>query len=97
MLVDAEQLVQNDLRDTVFDVCICGAGPAGITLARTLAGKNRRVALMEGGGLELSEESQSLYLPGNPGHTLRLWRPSVVPWPSPGGHNGVTVQERAVL
>jgi choline dehydrogenase-like flavoprotein len=61
VLVDAGQLGENDLRDTVFDVCICGAGPAGITLARALAGKNRRVALMEGGGLESSEESQSLY------------------------------------
>ena len=61
VLVDCEQLDEGWSRDATFDVCICGAGPAGITLARALADKNRRVALMEGGGLELSEASQSLY------------------------------------
>lgn len=44
-----------------FDVCVVGAGPAGITLARRLAGQGARVALMEGGGLEISAESQALY------------------------------------
>jgi hypothetical protein len=44
-----------------FDVCVVGAGPAGITLARRLAGHGARVALMEGGGLEISIESQDLY------------------------------------
>ena len=44
-----------------FDVCVIGAGPAGITLARRLAGRGLEVALMEGGGLEWSEESQALY------------------------------------
>lgn len=44
-----------------FDVCIAGAGPAGITLALRLAGKGLRVALLEGGGLAYSEASQALY------------------------------------
>jgi len=44
-----------------YDVCIFGAGPAGITLARTLAAKGQIVALVEGGGLEYSEVSQSSY------------------------------------
>jgi choline dehydrogenase-like flavoprotein len=44
-----------------FDVCIVGAGPAGITLARTLAAAGYDVALMEAGGLEFSEQSQALY------------------------------------
>lgn len=32
------------------DVCIVGAGPAGLTLARVLGGTGRRVVLLEGGG-----------------------------------------------
>ncbi len=44
-----------------YDVCIVGSGPAGITLARVLAGEGKRVAVLEGGGLEYSENSQNLY------------------------------------
>ena len=43
------------------DYCIIGAGPAGITCARVLASRNRKVLLLEGGDHEWSEESQSLY------------------------------------
>ncbi|MHC8367366.1 FAD-dependent oxidoreductase [Pseudomonas sp. ZT5P21] len=49
-----------ELRD-FYDVCIIGAGPAGITLALRLAGNGRRVLLLEGGGHEYSQNSQSLY------------------------------------
>ena len=59
MLLDAEQLEERWFK--VFDVCICGAGPAGITLARQLASKGRQVGLFEAGGLDLSHESQELY------------------------------------
>jgi choline dehydrogenase-like flavoprotein len=45
-----------------FDVCVIGAGPAGITLARGLAARGYEVALMEGGGLDVSVESQDLYV-----------------------------------
>jgi choline dehydrogenase-like flavoprotein len=51
---------QKELRD-VYDICIIGAGPAGITLALRLAGKGRHVLLVEGGGHEYSENSQTLY------------------------------------
>lgn len=44
-----------------YDVCVIGAGPAGITLARVLAASGARVALMEAGGLEITEESQDVY------------------------------------
>src|SRR5262245_41702597 len=43
------------------DYCVIGAGPAGITCARALAAKNRRVLLIEGGEREASEQSQTLY------------------------------------
>ena len=47
---------------TSFDYCIIGAGPAGITLARKLSlQKNKKILLVEGGGTEISYESQSLY------------------------------------
>jgi choline dehydrogenase-like flavoprotein len=49
------------LFERTFDVCIVGSGPAGISTARKLAAKGFDVALMEGGGLEISAESQELY------------------------------------
>lgn len=61
MLLDAEERQDGWFKDTIFDVCICGAGPAGITLAVALAARGRRVALMEAGGLEVTTESQDLY------------------------------------
>ena len=44
-----------------YDLCIVGGGPAGITLALQLGRVGKRVALLEGGGLDYSEPSQSLY------------------------------------
>jgi choline dehydrogenase-like flavoprotein len=43
------------------DVCIAGGGPAGIALARRLAGRGARVVLLESGGLEFDSETQALY------------------------------------
>ena len=43
------------------DVCIVGAGPAGITIAHQLRGTALDVCLLEGGGLEHSKRSQDLY------------------------------------
>ena len=43
------------------DVCIVGAGPAGITIARMLAGAQKRVILAEGGGMSFEKSSQDLY------------------------------------
>jgi len=42
------------------DVCIVGAGAAGITLALELRGRGLDVVVLEGGGLELESESQAL-------------------------------------
>jgi len=44
-----------------YDVCVCGTGPAGITTARKLALRGKKVLLVEGGGLEYSDQSQDIY------------------------------------
>jgi choline dehydrogenase-like flavoprotein len=43
------------------DICIVGAGAAGITLARELSGSRFSVILLESGGLDFDEEVQALY------------------------------------
>lgn len=43
------------------DVCIVGAGPAGITLAMALAGSGRRILLIEAGGARGPGGAQALY------------------------------------
>lgn len=60
MLFDLD-LLSKDSKFEQYDVCVCGAGPAGITVARTLAANGKRVAILEGGSLIYTEESQSLY------------------------------------
>ncbi|MFY0612036.1 MAG: GMC family oxidoreductase [Hyphomicrobiaceae bacterium] len=57
MLIDARSL-PDDLIEA--DVCVVGAGPAGISLARELAGKDVRVALLESGGVEFDAATQAL-------------------------------------
>lgn len=42
------------------DICIIGAGAAGITLARALAGSQRKVWLLESGGLDPEPETLAL-------------------------------------
>lgn len=44
-----------------YDAVIAGGGPAGITLARKLAAGGKSVALLEGGALGYTPESQNLY------------------------------------
>lgn len=44
-----------------YDATIIGAGAAGITLALKLSAEGKKVALIEAGGLEYSEESQRVY------------------------------------
>ena len=52
-----------------YDLCICGAGPAGITIARKLAGRGKKVLLLEAGGLSYSAELQEHYRGKNVGRT----------------------------
>jgi choline dehydrogenase-like flavoprotein len=59
MLVDA-----NDLSDgTVLsvDLCIVGAGAAGVTLAHSLRDTTLSIALLESGGMKAEPPTQSLY------------------------------------
>lgn len=45
--------------EVVYDVCVFGAGPAGISLALKL--QNKRVLICEAGDLDYSEKSQDCY------------------------------------
>ncbi|HEX3210199.1 MAG TPA: lycopene cyclase family protein, partial [Geminicoccaceae bacterium] len=58
MLRDAREL--NDGHVLECDLAIVGAGAAGITLARALAGVRLSVCLLESGGLEFEERVQDL-------------------------------------
>ena len=59
MIVDAHGLQPDQLLNC--DICVIGAGAAGITVAREFAGKAIEICLLEGGGLEWAEESQAIY------------------------------------
>lgn len=59
MLMDALSISSDDTVNA--DVCIIGAGPAGITLAREFAGEDTKVLLLEGGRFEFDSAAQSLY------------------------------------
>ena len=59
MLLDAHNVVAETT--LAADVCVIGAGAAGITLARALAAANRSVLLLESGGFDLDNQTQALY------------------------------------
>ena len=59
MIIDDSSELQG-IEDLEADICILGAGPAGLTLARELEGVGRRIILIESGGLEFDEATQSL-------------------------------------
>jgi hypothetical protein len=66
MIIDTRSLPQNETIET--DVCIVGAGAAGITLAREFIGEEFRVSLLEVGGLTPDRATQSLYWGESIGH-----------------------------
>jgi choline dehydrogenase-like flavoprotein len=63
--VDSSSLLQ-------ADVCIIGAGAAGIAIAREFIGTPYQVLLLESGDFEYDEATQSLYQVKNVGHPLRM-------------------------
>lgn len=68
-----ENLQNAEIPARSFDVCISGAGPAGITLALQLADSGKSVLLLEAGGLEFDARSQAIYECENTGGQI---------WPS---------------
>jgi choline dehydrogenase-like flavoprotein len=59
MFGDARSVPRDARLET--DVCIIGAGAAGITLGLELSGSPLRVTVLESGGLQLEAETQALY------------------------------------
>jgi len=59
MLIDLRELP--DSQEWTADVCIVGAGAAGITLALQLMDTGKDVLLLESGGLKAEPNTQSLY------------------------------------
>lgn len=58
MILDGRSIGNDETLQT--DVCIIGAGAAGITLARELAGREFRVLLVESGGFVFDPDTESL-------------------------------------
>ncbi len=58
MFVDARAIPEGHVLE--MDICIIGAGAAGITLARELAWQPSRVSVLERGGLEPDADTQAL-------------------------------------
>ena len=60
MIIDLNK-VEGNFSFEKFDLCIIGAGAAGIAIAQNLNGENFNVCLIEAGGEDYSYESQKRY------------------------------------
>jgi len=59
MEINCNDLEANFLRN--YDVCVIGAGAAGLTLVNELAGNGLKICLIESGGFDLDIDTQNLY------------------------------------
>src|SRR5262245_7244161 len=59
MFVDFRTLPEGSRVES--DICIIGAGAAGITIAREFIGSGQQVCLLESGGFEFEAETQAMY------------------------------------
>ncbi len=59
MLLDPTRLKEGEVVRS--DICVIGSGPAGLTIARSLADRGASVLLAEAGAWEWESESQDLY------------------------------------
>ena len=59
MIVDARQI--EDGAELGADLCVIGAGAAGITVALEFLGEGRSAILLESGGMKPNSATQSLY------------------------------------
>lgn len=59
MLIDARKLAAGHTVEA--DLCIVGSGATGIAMALEFDGSNKKVAVMESGGLQIDTRTQSLY------------------------------------
>jgi choline dehydrogenase-like flavoprotein len=66
MLIDLAQH-RDAVANRRFDVCVIGAGAAGVSLARALMQAGHEVCLAESGGLDFEEKTQALYKGDNVG------------------------------
>ncbi len=60
MIVDLVVAETNPF-EGVYDLCVCGSGPAGMTVAREAAARGLRVVLLEAGGFDYADASQAIY------------------------------------
>ncbi|WP_114861885.1 FAD-dependent oxidoreductase [Azospirillum brasilense] len=65
MILDARSVSSGTNLDA--DLCIVGAGAAGLAIARALAGSRWKIVLLESGGLDPDGHTQSLYAGENLG------------------------------
>lgn len=65
MFIDAHTIAADETIST--EICIIGGGAAGITLAREFINQPYQVCLLESGGLDFDEVTQSLYSGENVG------------------------------
>jgi choline dehydrogenase-like flavoprotein len=72
MIIDARAVPSGTVVET--EVCIVGAGAAGITLAREFRDSPFRVALLESGGMEFDQDTQDLYEGQSIGETFENLR-----------------------